>query len=71
MAKTVNRRYRLEPGLKEQLEAALDKMLDSHVGMWRDNVKAGEIGEEERAVFAAMGWLSSRLDSRLTVVEEG
>lgn len=71
MAKTVNRRYRLEPGLQEQLEAALDKMLDSHMQVWKDNVTAGEIGEEERAVFAAMGWLSSRLDSRLTVVEEG
>jgi hypothetical protein len=37
---------------------------------WKDCVQAGIIGEEERTVFAAMGWLSSRSDSRLAVVSE-
>lgn len=70
MAKVVHRTYRLEAGLQEQLEAALATALEVHVNEWKDHVKTGLIGEEERAVFSAIGWLSSRSDSRLTAVDE-
>jgi hypothetical protein len=66
MGKPANRTYMLDAGLQEQLEAAIDTMLTSHVDAWKEHVKLGIINEEERAVFAAMGWLSSRNDSRLT-----
>jgi hypothetical protein len=70
MPKKLNRTYKLEDGLQEQLVACLNTMLDGHVVQWKDCVQAGIIGEEERTVFAAMGWLSSRSDSRLAVVSE-
>ena len=67
MAKRMNRSYALEDGLQEQLQAALKTALTAHTEEWSKQVDGGTIGEEARSVFAAMGWLSSRSDSRLTV----
>ena len=66
MGKPANRTYTLDTGLQEQLMAWLSTMLADHTDQWKEDVAIGTIGEEERTVFAAMGLLSSRNDSRLT-----
>jgi hypothetical protein len=69
MPKKTNRSYKLAEGLQDELNAALSAYLDPHVEEWKSEVADGVIGEEARTVFAALGWLSSRNDSRLTPID--
>ena len=70
MARKLDRSYRLAEGLQDELAAALNTYLDQHIEEWKNQVTEGIIEEEARTVFAALGWLSSRNDSRLTPIEE-
>lgn len=66
MARTP-RTYTLEPALASMLALGLDHALAEQVTMWRDQVQAGEISEQARAVFTALGWITPR-DVRVTLV---
>jgi hypothetical protein len=69
MTRTPGRRWTITRGLQEQLETAMASKIADHVADWNAQVAAGEIGEEARDVMAALGWLSSDRDVRLTLVE--
>ena len=64
-----NRMYRLEDGLQETIQAALKEHMQEHVTTWAREVDECLIGEEACSVFVAMGWLTSRSDSRLIPVD--
>ena len=61
--------YTLSDGLQESLQASLATHLKSHVDDWTRQVEEAEIDEESLAVFVAVGWIPSKRDSRLTLVE--
>jgi hypothetical protein len=42
--------------------------LEAHSKLWADEIKAGEIGEETRAVIVALHYVSSGSDPSLTEV---
>ena len=63
-----NRTYRLDDGLKEQLQASLKTVLEAHMQEWLKEVDGGEIGEECCAMLAATKQIASKRDSRLTPV---
>lgn len=56
---------RIDPGLARLLDLGLDHELGEHVGQWKDNLAQGRVSAEMQDVFVALGWLSSRRDSRL------
>ena len=62
------RRFRLDPGLQELLSVALAATLEAHSKLWTEEIAAGEIGEETRAVLVAFRYVSSGSDPRLTEV---
>jgi hypothetical protein len=61
--------YSISDGLQEILSSALETHLMGHTAAWIQEVNDTEIGEEALAVFVAVGWIPSKRDSRLTLVE--
>jgi len=59
------RHFRLERGLQDMLEVAMESKLTARVDLWKDQISKGEIDEELREILAALGWISSRDDPRL------
>jgi hypothetical protein len=61
--------YSLSEGLQESLSAALESYLKGHTDTWVQEVNDSMIGEEALEAFVSMGWIPSKRDSRLTLVE--
>jgi hypothetical protein len=64
----LSRRFRLEPALQEILSVLIEAKMKVHVEAWTQQVKDGEISEEARRAFVALGWMSER-DGRALPVE--
>ena len=63
------RTYQLSNGLQESLIASLATYLKAHTDDWAQQVNDQIIDDEALTVFVAMGWIPSKRDSRLTLVE--
>jgi hypothetical protein len=64
-------RWRIAPGLADVLAAVIESKLDAHVAKWKEEIAAGVIGSETRAVITAMGWTTSLADTRLEPLSDG
>ena len=62
--------YKLSDGLQESLLAFLaSKFFDTHVADWKEQVTSCVIDEFTLEALLSMGQVSSKRDSRLTLVE--
>jgi hypothetical protein len=62
--------HRVDAGLARLLNLGLQHDLNEKVAGWKKNLDSQRLTTEMRDVFAAMGWLSSSRDSRLSRVED-
>ena len=60
--------YSISDGLQESLSSALERHLKGHTDAWVQEVNDAVIGEEALEAFVSMGWITSKRDSRLTLV---
>ena len=61
--------FTIEPGLGELLESAFEPNLAKHATAWVEQIKARKIGNQLRLVLAALGYITSRDDSRVRKFE--
>jgi hypothetical protein len=61
--------FTIEPGLGELLESAFEPNLTKHATAWVEQITARRIDNQLRLVLAALGYITSRDDSRVRKVE--
>lgn len=61
------RKYRVQPGLQQMLKLGLIHVITDDLSRWQVEVEQGELSEQARQVFVALGWITQR-DVRVTVV---